>query len=220
MLGTHKIDRLAASAGLLSVLFFVIGGLIYGNGPTVGDDAGTVVAFFTDNRNDVLWAMFVQGFAVLGLIWFMAALMVAMRDAGEPVLAMAGGLAFAVALTLGSASTMMRGGLAFIIVDDVAPGAVVSIFHLGQIIDTAQNIVSAGFYFPVALAALRTKFIPAWWGTLTLLVGIWAVISATAWNHDGFWTPDGAGFVNLLAYIAWVGVTSYLLLTKKTTSAA
>lgn len=215
MLGTQDIGRVAASAGILSVVFFVVGGLIYGNGPTVGDEPAAVVAFFTENRSDVLWAMFVQGFAVLGLVYFMAALMIAMRDAGEPILAMAGGLAFAVALTLGSAATMMRGGLAFIIVDDVAPGAVVSIFHLGQIIDTAQNMVSAGFYFPIALAILRTKFLPGWWGSTTLVLAILAVISTTAWNHEGFWTPDGAGFANLLCYIAWVGITSFLLVRRR-----
>lgn len=214
MLKSQRIDRLAASAGIVSLVFFAIGGLIYGSGPTVSDDAGTVVAFFTESRSNVLWAMFVQGLAVLGLVYFMAALMIAMRDAGEPVLAMAGGLAFAVALTLGSAATMMRGGLAFIIVDDVAPGAVVSIFHLGQIIDTAQNMVSAGFYLPVALAIMRTKFLPAWWGSVTLILAVLAVISTTAWNHEGFWTPDGAGFANLLLYIAWVGITSILLVRR------
>jgi len=75
-------------------------------------------------------------------------------------------------------------------------------------------MISAGFYFPVGLAILRTRFIPAWWGTVTLIFGILAVISTTAWNHEGFWTPDGAGFANLLLYIAWVGITSILLVKR------
>jgi len=211
MFESQRIDRLAASAGMLSVVFFVIGGLIYGSGPGVVDDPASVVAFFSENRSGVLWAMFVQGIAVIGLIYFMAALMIAMRDAGEPVLAMAGGLAFAVALTLGSAATMMRGGLAFILVDDVEPGAVVSIFHLGLLIDTAQNMISAGFYLPIALAILRTGFLAVWWGWMTMLLAVLAVLSTTAWNQGGFWSPDGAGFANLLLYIAWVGGTSFLL---------
>jgi hypothetical protein len=214
MFESQRIDRLAAAAGLLSVIFFIVGGLIYGSGPGVADDPQSVVSFFGEHRDSVLWAMFVQGIAVLGLVYFMAALMIAMRDAGEPVLAMAAGLAFAVALTLGSAATMMRGGLAFILVEDVEPGAVVSIFHLGLLIDTAQNMLSAGFYLPIALAIVRTKFLPSWGGAVTMVLAILAVASTTAWNQSGFWSPDGAGFVNLLLYIAWVGGTSVLLIRR------
>jgi hypothetical protein len=214
MLSQQRSDRFAAASGLISVVLLVLGGVIYGDGPKIGDDAGAITAFFIDSRSAVLWAMFVQGLGVVAMIWFMAALVVAMRANKERVLALATALAFVVALALGSAGTMMRGGLAFIVAGDVEPGAVAAIFHLGLILDTSQNVVSAGFFFPVALAILRTKFLPPWWGWASALIGLWAVVSTTAWNTSGFWTPDGGGFVNLVAYVAWVGVTSILLIGR------
>ena len=205
-------DRLAAGGGLMTVPLFVAGWLIYGNGPSVADDPAAILKFFTDNHDRVIWSMFVQGLGALTMIWFMAALIMAMRDARELLLAVAAGLSFAVALALGSAATIMRSGLAFISTGDIAPDTAALIFHLGSVIDTGQNIISAGFFLAVAVAALRTRFIPAWWGWVSVAAGLWAVASTTALNHSGFWSPLGAGFLNLVFYIIWVGGTSILLI--------
>jgi hypothetical protein len=213
-------DRLAAAAGLMSVLLFLAGWLIYGNGPTVADDPGVILGFFADNHDRVIWSMFVQGLGTLAMIWFMAALVMAMQEAREPLLAVAAGLSFVVALALGSAATIMRSGLAFISIGDIAPDTVAVIFHLGSVIDTGQNMLSAGFFLTVAVAAFRTRFIPAWWGWVSLVAGLWAVASTTALNHVGFWSPHGAGFLNLVFYLAWVGGTSILLLMRMRNSAA
>lgn len=205
-------DQLPAIAGLMSVFLFFAGWFIYGNGPTVADDPGIILRFFTDNHDRVILSMFVQGLGALAMIWFMAALVTAMRDADETILAVATGLSFAVALALGSAATIMRSGIAFISVGDISPDTVALIFHLGSVIDTGQNIISAGFFLPVAITALRTRFIPAWWGWVSIAVGLWAVASTTALNHGGFWSPNKAGFLNLVFYVVWVGGTSILLL--------
>ena len=213
-------DRLAAGAGLFSVAIFVVAGLIYGNPPNVDEQAAAVVEFFTDNRDQVLWAVFLQGFGVLALIWFMAALIMAMRAAGELLLAIAAGLAFALALALGSFATLIRAGLAFTVADDADSGTVAGLFHFSALVDTSQNIVSAGFYLPVAVVVLRTGFLPRWWGWVSAIVGAWAVVSATAWSRDGFWSPDGAGFITFGIYVVWVGATSVLLLLRTRQSAA
>ncbi|MFO7543624.1 MAG: hypothetical protein R6W97_12575 [Thiobacillus sp.] len=208
-------DRLAAAGGVVSVVLFFAGWLIYGNGPTVADDPGLILRFFADNDQRVIGSMFVQGLGSLAMIAFMAALIMAMLDAREPLLATAAGLSFAVALALGSAATIMRSGLAFISVGDISPDTAATIFYLGSVIDTGQNMISAGFFLAVAGAVLRTRFLPAWWGWVSIAAGLWAVVSTTAMNHEGFWTPHGAGFLNLVFYIVWVGGTSVLLLKRK-----
>ncbi len=213
-------DQYAAIAGLISVFLFFAGWLVYGNGPTVADDPKTILGFFAGNHDRVIWSMFIQGLGSLAMIWFMAALVMAMRDVDETILAVAAGLSFAVALALGSAATIMRSGIAFISIGDVSPDTVAVIFHLGSVIDTGQNIISAGFFLPVALAALRTRFIPAWWGWASIAAGLWAVASATALNHSGFWSPNKAGFLNLVFYIVWVGGTSILLMRRMRKSIA
>ena len=207
-------NQYAAIAGLVSVFLFFAAWFIYGNGPTVADDPGIILGFFTDNHDRVIWSMFIQGLGSLAMIWFMAALVIAIRDAGEIILAVAAGLSFAVALALGSAATIMRSGIAFISIGDISPDTVTVIFHLGSVIDTGQNMISAGFFLPVAIAALRTRFIPAWWGWVSIAAGLWAVASTTALNHSGFWSPNQAGFLNLVFYVVWVGGTSILLIKR------
>lgn len=207
-------DWLAAAAGLMSVFLFFAGWIIYGEGPTVADTPVAILEFFTNNHDRVIWSMFVQGLGALAMIWFMAALMMAMRDADEALLADAMGLSFAVALALGSAATIMRSGIAFISIGDTSPDTVTVIFYLGSVIDTGQNILSAGFFLAVAIAVLRTRFIPSWWGWVSIAAGLWAVASSTALNHSGFWSPNEAGFLNLVFYIVWVGGTSILLMKR------
>jgi hypothetical protein len=213
-------ERLAAASGLISLVLFIVGWFAYGSGPTVADDPATILGFFSSNPDRVIWSMFFQGLASLALIWFMAALVMAMNRADETLLAVAAGLAFAVALALGSAATIMRSGLAFLSVGDVTADTVAVIFYLGSVIDTGQNMFSAGFFLPVALAAFRTRFIPAWWGWVSIVAAFWAITSTTALNHAGFWSPHGAGFLNLVLYIVWVGGTSILLLKSKPENSA
>ena len=207
-------DWLAAAAGLMSVFLIFVGWLVYGGGPTVADTPAVILEFFANNYDSVIWSMFFQGLSALAMIWFMAALVMAMCDAQEQVLAIAAGLSFAVALALGSAATIMRSGIAFISIGDVSPDTVTVIFYLGSVIDTGQNMISAGFFLTVAIAILRTQFIPAWWGWLSIAAGLWAVASTTALNHTGFWSPNQAGFINLVFYVLWVGGTSILLMKR------
>jgi len=207
-------SQLAAAAGVMTVPLLFAGWLIYGDGPSVADDPATILRFFADNHDRVIWSMFVQGLGVLTMIWFMAALIMVMREVDELLLAIAAGLSFAVALALGSAATIMRSGLAFISIGDITPDTAAVIFHLGSVIDTGQNIISSGFFFAVAIAVIRTRFIPAWWGWASVAAGLWAVASTTALNHTGFWSPLGAGFLNLVFYVVWVGGTSILLLMR------
>jgi hypothetical protein len=207
-------DWLAASAGLMSVFLIFVGWLVYGGGPTVADTPAAILEFFANNYDQVIWSMFIQGLSALAMIWFMAALIIAMLEAKERVLTAAAGLSFAVALTLGSAATIMRSGIAFISIGDVSPDTVTVIFYLGSVIDTCQNMFSAGFFLTVAIAILRTQFIPTWWGWLSIAAGIWAVATTTALNHTGFWSPNQAGFLNLVFYVLWVGGTSIFLMKR------
>ena len=213
-------EWLAAASGLMSVLLIFVGWLVYGGGPTVADTPAAILEFFANNYDSVIWSMFIQGLSALAMIWFMAALIVAMRDAQEQTLAIAAGLSFAVALTLGSAATIMRSGIAFISIGDVSPDTVTVIFYLGSVIDTCQNMFSAGFFLTVAIAILRTQFIPPWWGWLSVGAGFWAVATTTALNHTGFWSPNQAGFLNLVFYVLWVGGTSIFLMRRLSKVAA
>ena len=213
-------DRLAAAGGIIGVILFVIGIIILGTPPEISDNATTVADFFSDNRDQVLWATFLQGLGVVAVIWFIGALGAAMRDAGEGRLAAVMGIAFAITVSIGAVAALSRASLAFAIAEDADPGIVLALFQMGGYMDTTSNLISAGFYLAVGGAVVRTGLVASWWGWVSSLVGLWAIISSTAWARDGFWSPDGAGMISFIVFLAWVLITSILLTMKMRGSTA
>jgi len=207
-------EKLAAAGGIVGVILFVVAILVLGQPPEVDDPATGIAEFFQDNRDQVLWSVFLQGLGVLAIIWFIAALGAAMRDAGEGRLAAAMGIAFAITVAIGGAAALVRGSLAFSIADDADPDIALAFYRLGGYMDTTSNVLAAGFYLAVSGAVVRTGFINRWWGWLSGLLGLWAIVSSTAWSRDGLWSPDGAGFVSFIVFLIWVLGTSILLLMK------
>jgi hypothetical protein len=213
-------DRLAAAGGIVGVALFVVAAIVYGTPPDVDSSAASVTQFFQDNSDRVLTAVFLQGLAVLAILWFVAALVTAMRDAGEPRLATAGFGAFLLAFSIGAMSAMALAGLAFTMAgagSDLA--SVAAIYHLARIADTFSGLLFAGLAAAVAGASFRTKLFPAWWAWLSALIAAWSVVAATGWAQSGFWSPDGVGFAGFAAFLLWTLVTS-VLLTMRTKPAA
>jgi hypothetical protein len=212
-------DKIAAAGGIIGVVLFVIGILVMGQPPDIDADATTVADFFKDNRDQVLWGTFIQGLGVISVIWFIGALGAAMRDAGEGRLAAVMGIAFAITFSIGAVAALTRGALAFSIAEAADPGISLSFYRMGGYLDTTSNLIGSAFFIAVAGAVVRTGLVAKWWGWVSGLAGLWLIISSTAWARDGFWSPDGAGFVSFVVFLAWVLITS-ILLTMKTSRAA
>jgi len=213
-------DRLAAAGGIIGVVLFVIGIIILGTPPDIDDNAATVANFFEDNRDQVLWATFLQGLGVLAVIWFIGALGAAMRDAGEGRLAAVMGIAFAITVSIGAVAGLARASLAFSIAEAADPDISLAFYRMGGYLDTTSNLIAGGFYLAVAGAVVRTGLVASWWGWLSGLVGLWSIVSSTAWARDGFWSPDGAGMISFIVFLAWVLITSILLTMKMRGSTA
>jgi len=204
-------DKLAAAGGIVGVVLFVIAIFIYGEQPRTNANAEAVANFFQDNRDQVLWALFLQGLGVVAVIWFIGALGAAMRDAGEGRLAAVMGIAFAITVAIAGGAALVRGSLAFSIAEDGDSGTVQSLFQMSSYMDNASNLIGAAIYLAVGGAVVRTGLINAWWGWASGLIGLWAIVSSTAWNRDGIWSPDEAGLVNFIVFLVWVLITSILL---------
>jgi hypothetical protein len=213
-------DRIAAAGGFIGVVLFVIAFIVLGTPPDIDDNSATVANFFQENRDQVLWATFLQALAVLAIIWFIGALGAAMRDAGEGRLAAVMGIAFAITVAIGGVAALARASLAFSLAEATDPEISLAFYRLGGYIDTASNVLAAGFYVAVAGAVLRTGLLARWWGWVSGLVGLWAIVSATAWARDGFWSPDGAGAISFVVFLGWVLITSVLLTVKMRGSSA
>ena len=207
-------DRIAAAGGIIGVVLFVVAILIMGQPPEISDDAATVVDFFQDNRDQVLWGGFLQGLGVIALIWFIGALGAAMRDAGEGRLAAVMGIAFAITVSIGAVAALSREALAFSLADEADPGIVHSIYQLTGFMDTSSNLLAGAVYLAVGGAVIRTGLVATWWGWVSTIAALWAIVSATAWGRDGFWSPDQAGFVSFIVFLVWALITSILLTMK------
>ena len=207
-------DRIAAAGGIIGVVLFVVAILIMGQPPEISDDAATVVDFFQDNRDQVLWGGFLQGLGVIALIWFIGALGAAMRDAGEGRLAAVMGIAFAITVSIGAVAALSREALAFSLADEADPGIVRSIYQLTGFMDTSSNLLAGAVYLAVGGAVIRSGLVATWWGWVSTIAALWAIVSATAWGRDGFWSPDQAGFVSFIVFLVWALITSILLTMK------
>jgi Domain of unknown function (DUF4386) len=208
-------DRLAAAGGIVGVALFVVAALLYGNPPTVSDDSATVTQFFADNRDRVLWTVFFQGLGVLAILWFVAALVTRMRDAGEARLGAAAFGSFLLVFAVGSTAALTRASLAYSIADEGAD-LVLPLYHLTVVFDVLGGLLIAGLWAAVAGASLRAGILPRWWGWVSAVAAAWAVINATAWGRDGFWSPTGgASYIGFIVFAGWILVTS-ILLTMRT----
>ena len=207
-------DKLAAAGGIVGVVLFIVAGILYGSPPGVDEDAQSVASFFSDNRGQVLTAIFLQGLGVLAILWFVAALVNAMRDAGESRLAVAAFGAFLLAFSIGATSAMARATLAYSVADE-GSDVVLPLYHLTVVFDVFANILGAGLFLAVGGATLRTGLFARWWGWLSVLAGVVVLIGATAWARDGFWSPTGGmSFICFIVFLVWMLVTSVLLTMK------
>src|ERR1700732_1715277 len=76
-------ERLWRTAGLQSVLCFIVAYIVYGQQPQVGASADALAAFYCGGHMRMLIAAVFYGLAVLNLMWFAAALRTTLADAGQ-----------------------------------------------------------------------------------------------------------------------------------------
>ena len=76
-------ERLWRTAGIQSLLCFIIAYFVYGQQPQVGASADALAAFYGGDRARILIAAVFYGLAVLSLLWFAAAIKATLTDAGQ-----------------------------------------------------------------------------------------------------------------------------------------
>jgi len=209
-------ERLWRTAGIQSILCFVVAYIIYGHQPQVGASADALAAFYGGDRTRILIAAVFYGLAVLNLMWFAAALRATLADAGQD--------GWGAAATA-SSSTL---GALFLLLIAVVAGLAHSIAGSGnQTLTSGLNdLVWAGFVltsFPRAMLCMAAAF-GLWRARLIsnamFAVGVAVVVllllGGTTWLSGGFWAPDGvySRFISPAIGLAWGMVVSGVLLTR------
>jgi len=209
-------ERLWRTAGLQSVLCFIVAYIVYGQQPQVGASADALAAFYDGDRMRILIAAVFYGLAVLNLMWFAAALRTTLADAGQDgwgaaatassaalgalfllLVAMVAALAYSIA---GSGNHMFTSGLN----DFVWAGFVLTSFPRAMLIMAAAfGLWRAGLISSALFAA----------GVAAVVLGL---LGGTTWLSGGLWAPDGAysRFVSPIIGLVWIMVVSWVLLAR------
>lgn len=203
-------DRVAALAGVASVVLFLVGGFLQGNLPGVGDSASDVVSFFADERGRFLAGAVIQGLGVVAAVWFVASLTTAMRRTGEDRLAVTASYAFVIFVTLVGVGALTQAGLAYD-ADVVDPETALVVYHTSLVLDTFAWLLGAALFVAIGAASVRSGILPRGWGIVTGLIGLLLLVGATGLARDGFWSPTGGlQAVADTVFFVWVIVTSVL----------
>jgi hypothetical protein len=215
-------ERLWRSAGVQSVGLFVVAYFVYGNQPHVGASTETLVTFYQGDRVRILIATVLDGFALLNLMWFAAALRTTLAGAGQD--------GWGAAATASSAAL---GGLLLLLIT-VSAGLAYSIAGSGNpaLLGGFNDFTWAAVVlssFPRAMLTMSAAF--GLWRAGLISNGLFAVgvaavvlvlLGGTTWLSGGFWAPDGiySRFASPLICVLWVLVVSRVLLTRSPTTHA
>jgi len=209
-------ERLWRTAGIQSVLCFIVGYIVHGHQPQVGASADALAAFYDGDRMRILIAAVFYGLAVLNLMWFAAALRTTLADTGQD--------GWGAAATASSAAL----GALFLLLIALVAALAYSIAGSGNHMLTSalNDFVWAGFVltsFPRAMLVMASAF-GLWRARLIsnalFAAGVAAVVlgllGGTTWLTGGFWAPYGvySRFVWPGIGVVWGMVVSWVLLTR------
>ena len=76
-------ERLWRTAGIQSLLCFIVAYIVYGHQPQIGASNGALAAFYDGDRTRILIAAVLYGLAVLNLMWFAGAVKTILADTGQ-----------------------------------------------------------------------------------------------------------------------------------------
>jgi len=215
-------ERNWRGSGIVFVVLFIVGRIIYGSQPKVGSSADKLVSFYDGDRTRILIAAVILGINVLNLMWFAAALSTELRDAGK------GG--WATAATAASAAL----GAVFFLLITLNAALAYSIAGTGNTqITSGLNDLSWVLMviasFPAAMLIMAGTFGFQRAGIISNAyfgAGVAAVLlvlaGGTTWAGSGFWAADGAysRFVSPILALAWIAVVSGFLYVRSPSTVA
>jgi hypothetical protein len=209
-------ERLWRTAGIQSVLCFIVAYIVHGQQPQVWASDEVLSAFYYGDRMRILIATVFYGLAVLNLMWFAAALRATLADAGQD--------GWGAAATASSAAL----GALFLLLIAAVAALAYSMAGTGNHMLTSDlnDFVWVGFVltsFPRAMLIMSAAF-GLWRARLIsnalFAAGVAAVVlvllGGTTWLSGGFWAPDGiySRYVSPAIGLVWGLVVSGVLLTR------
>jgi hypothetical protein len=190
--------RLARLAGVLAVAVVVVAGFVGGETPDGDDSLREITQFYRDNDAEQVWAGVMLAWSAGFFLVFLSAFWKALREAegvrrGASTLALAGGIVFAVGLTIFASTSFLLGEFG----DDLTPVALQALNAMSSGNFFTAIVGLFGFLLGSGAAVVRTGVLPKWLGWVAIVMAPIAV------------TP--IGFFVVLASGIWILVVSVLL---------
>jgi Domain of unknown function (DUF4386) len=173
----RRIERLAPLTGVLYAVLFVIAMGMQGSAPKEDAPGAQVITFYKNHHGAVSVSCFMLIAAAIAFVFFAGALRDALRRESDdadwlPTVALGGGVAYAIALSLFA----------------VGQGALLKGADLGNVeMARTLNVINSANFFPAMLgvavvllaggvAALRSNALPRWLAWVAAVVGAVAVL--------------------------------------------
>ena len=190
--------KLVPLSGVAAVALIVAGFMVGGETPSPDASASEVVDYYSDHDTALMTSAGLLGLGAFFFLVFSTTLAGLLRRAqgetgGSSALAYAGGIAFAIGLTIFA-------GLGFTaadVVGDLEPAAVQAISALGGDMFFTVAIGVGAFGIGAGIAALKTGVLPKWLAWAAIVLGVIAI------------TP--VGFAGFILLCPWTLIVSVLL---------
>jgi hypothetical protein len=177
-------ERLAALAGVVAVVLWVISFLIFESTDTPGEDVtgDQVLAWYGNDENTLLAAGFIFMLGTLFFLIFLGALRVRLLEAEG-----ASGFLTAISYGAGVATSVfllmlpapdMAGALSS---DELSGDAALAITTLDDMFFLGAEFAGALLLAAAGLLFLQTRVLPAWLGWATLVVALVMLIPLVGW---------------------------------------
>ena len=177
--------RVTPLAGILSVVLFVITILVIESGDTPDANApGSEVASYLDGAlSRLAVALVLWGLGTIALVWFLEGLRDHLARFSEKLGRLAFFFGFGVALfMLASFLPDLAGAFASDELEaELDAGAAQAIGSLGDGFFFGAEVLLAGLFLAVGLAAITTRALPAWVGWISLALAVIALIPPVGW---------------------------------------
>jgi hypothetical protein len=208
---TWSIERLGAVAGVLFIVFTVVGDALAGSPPGTDESAIKIAHFFATNHRDVVIGAVLTSIAAPLFLLLLAALALRIRalgQAGPAVAIFAAGIA---GLTLGAAADALTGTLGRI-APSADPRTVQSLYQLDGFLTARSLWFAAAAVLLTAWAAWG--LLPQWYPVASLVEGVLLVLGGVALKTTGFFSPlGGMTLIAFLGLLVWTLATAWIIWT-------
>lgn len=219
MFGPRCWERIAPLSGVAFVVLLVIHAALALQGlPATSAPPEDVIRYLHEGRFGYQVATYLQGLAMVALLWFLASACRLLRPSEGP----AGRLTWVV-MAAGTATVGMMAvhiglltALSLLADRGLDPGLVSLIWVLAFVVTGLSSFPCAAQMLALGVLILRSRALPGWLGVAALVnAGLWLVGGVGASTTDEPW--GSLGFLAFLVWLVWTATASVMIFRRRPT---